>query len=100
MLLRLLFFSKPSCYSLRCSLSAVTAGTAASCFPDQTHADVVIFQTAALCVPSDNGAIRSSESIADNVTLKIQRFAATTSEAFCPSVAGVLLSVCSQCVFT
>ncbi len=45
---------------------------------------MVIFQAAALRGPCDNGAIRSSESIADNVTLKMQRFAVTTSIALKP----------------
>ena len=78
------------------SLSAVTAGKAASCIPDQTHADIVIFQTAALCSPCDNGAIRSSESIADKVTLKMQRFAVTTSIALKP-FASLLLDGVALC---
>ena len=71
--LKLLLFSKPSCYMFRCSLSAVTAGKAATCIPYRNHADMVIFQTAALRGRSDDGATHSSRSIADNVTLKMQR---------------------------
>ena len=71
--LKLLLFSKPSCYMFRCSLSAVTAGKAATCIPYRNHADMVIFQTAALRGRSDDGATHSSRLIADNVTLKMQR---------------------------